>query len=493
MEKRAWSDDTRKRHLTDRVERAMLPRDESPLAAVDWDFSTIAAEELPYCAVYEYARTSERIKFQINTVLELLDALRNCTPKERASCPEGLNPLFTYLEKVYRNVKSLPNPRYSGLRHDSELPGIEGIFLLECGFDQPLFQDRAWKTIDGRAKKLREYFGGDPQNPRSLAKYAFVDAAPSDLQDKSGRLETTRSVPPVSFHVVRVAWDCPDSVIKDSFAGWLEGHKPKDRQVQEQRGTNKFKEHLNQLAAYRLLKHHSWEQAAEVVHEKRGESGGKTDLYADQAGWLNASDAAVLRMRAMENHELENNEYLLYFHEPSVEYFLEERVRMRIRRTAESVAFVGSDVLDLPALAGRLKAKPDGVSAYIADQLSSTTLRALANYGCSDSSDEPLRSSVVKDLNRLMETKVLYDEERFTGVGITLGLLKLLKKHVIDPDLSVRMEIASARLSGRAIPVCGLDSAHAEAMPAINRLLLEQVFKAEVARSPAARALLQSV
>ena len=491
---RTWDQDKRQKHLISKGIKSQKLPDPTRLPRTDWDFTDIPSEELAYCVVYEYVRDSKRMKQQINTVLQLQKELRELTTEQWADLSEEERHTFLLLQKMYQNIKSVPQSKYSETGPEIELPGWEGTFLLECGFDVWLFQDKPWIEIPPQERKARltAYFGGDYQNPQAFVDAAFTDATVNDLRDAAGNLQNLRNKTPVSFHVIRVAWDCTDDTIKQSFAKWLKTNEPADRTPSDRRGTNKAREHLYQLAAYRLLNHYTWNEAATLaVEAKLNSSGTKRELYSNQGGWINARKAAVARRELMEEHKFDDLEYLGMYHRPSIEIFFEERFRTARKQKADSVRISMEDISDLPSFAAKLKQKADSVSGFLISQFSSSALEALAAYKGSASNPEPLQSVLVTDLNKIIETQTVYDMERFKGIRLRLGTLKLVQRFILVPAADAAFASFLKKFGGQQRAKAKTTST--PEIPIINRLLLEEAYPQELRRSPTAMALASSM
>ncbi len=79
-------------------------------------------------------------------------------------------------------------------------------------------------------------------------------------------------------------------------------------------------------------------------------------------------------------------------------------------------AFASGDIADVPALAARLGAPADPVSAFVAAELSPSTRQALERFAVGAATATALRVELAQDLNRLLATPSLYSAERFAGV-----------------------------------------------------------------------------
>lgn len=119
--------------------------------------------------------------------------------------------------------------------------------------------------------------------------------------------------------------------------------------------------------------------------------------------------------------------------------------------------FAGEDVKDFAALAKRLTASSDAVAASLASQLDDAGKAALAPQTPGSPEARAAQSAVLRNINRVVTAGAsIFDEARFKGV-------------------TLRPETTTLR---RRNPT-GLDLAR------LNRMLLEDAFPAEFARSPA--------
>ena len=96
--------------------------------------------------------------------------------------------------------------------------------------------------------------------------------------------------------------------------------------------------------------------------------------------------------------------------------------------------FSRDDIQNLPALAEKLKQKPDAVSDFLSSRLSPETQSALADYKDAASDPRSLRAGLVQDLNKIVQPeakkadreKPLYDEQRFHGIALEKETRQLL-------------------------------------------------------------------
>jgi hypothetical protein len=86
-----------------------------------------------------------------------------------------------------------------------------------------------------------------------------------------------------------------------------------------------------------------------------------------------------------------------------------------------------ADLLDVDALAARLSARTDPVSAFIGDSVTDGT-RVLLDAHSPGDTGAALRNALVDDLNGLIGTGELYDETRFAGVSLPGDVDELLDR-----------------------------------------------------------------
>jgi hypothetical protein len=120
-----------------------------------------------------------------------------------------------------------------------------------------------------------------------------------------------------------------------------------------------------------------------------------------------------------------------------------------------STAFAGDDIIDLSALASKLRRKPDPVSAFLAGQLSEPIPVESAAHPPSTGDAGPLKEAMVSDLNKIITGAPLYAPARFKNVTLRPGTQALLGYEV-----------------------------HGRELVQLNRLLLEDAYPSELAKSP---------
>jgi magnesium-transporting ATPase (P-type) len=110
------------------------------------------------------------------------------------------------------------------------------------------------------------------------------------------------------------------------------------------------------------------------------------------------------------------------------------------------------DIIKLPALAGKLAAKSDPVSAYVNEQLDPAAKESLAAYQLSPSNNGALEGLLVSNLNVIVSGPSLYDPKRFQNI-------------VLEPETESRLKRPS-RHDFR-----------------LNRLLLQDAYPEELKKS----------
>ncbi|MBI4661526.1 MAG: PDZ domain-containing protein [Verrucomicrobia bacterium] len=122
--------------------------------------------------------------------------------------------------------------------------------------------------------------------------------------------------------------------------------------------------------------------------------------------------------------------------------------------------FSGSDFRDLSQFADKLKRKSDPVSQFLWDRLPSAVRREVSDHDETGAERERLRQVLVKELNRILQEGPIYQKQRFAGVTLSARTRSLVNSELAD-DQRVRL----------------------------NRLLLEDAFPEEIAKSPPPRQL----
>jgi hypothetical protein len=136
----------------------------------------------------------------------------------------------------------------------------------------------------------------------------------------------------------------------------------------------------------------------------------------------------------------------------------------QLRQPGQTGLFTELDFKNLAGLAKKLKTTSGPVDRYLSERLSPETTTLLKGYDGSDpvpdSLRKPLVAALVEDLNRELFDEKLYDEKRFTGVTMTPEIL-----HEVT-------QLVARLLEGRL---------RREELGRLNRLLLEQTYKNELA------------
>ncbi|MCC7376585.1 MAG: hypothetical protein IT581_18140 [Verrucomicrobiales bacterium] len=117
--------------------------------------------------------------------------------------------------------------------------------------------------------------------------------------------------------------------------------------------------------------------------------------------------------------------------------------------------FSADDVVDLGSLAGRLKQPARVFDRWLAGSLSQETKTALATVDPSSSESEPLRGSLLRDLNLVLKGALIYEGTRFADIKLRLETQNLLGQQPQD-----------------------------ESLQRLNRLLIEDAYPLELSREP---------
>ena len=98
-------------------------------------------------------------------------------------------------------------------------------------------------------------------------------------------------------------------------------------------------------------------------------------------------------------------------------------------------AFAGPDFKDVSALANRLTAKADPLSAFLASNLSDSTLAALSRFKENSATLTAARVALAQDLNSLILKTNLYSPDRFGGVTLQDKTKQLLSADAPSPNV----------------------------------------------------------
>jgi len=124
-----------------------------------------------------------------------------------------------------------------------------------------------------------------------------------------------------------------------------------------------------------------------------------------------------------------------------------------------SPRFAPADIRDVPGLAARLQDPQDPVSQYLKDRLSDEAQRTLAGTVTAQPFDEKqdalLAIQLANELNRILEQPGLYDQQRFAQVYLSPTTRRLIAQNPQEGEDLLRL----------------------------NRLLLEQTYPLEIAKS----------
>jgi uncharacterized repeat protein (TIGR04138 family) len=115
-----------------------------------------------------------------------------------------------------------------------------------------------------------------------------------------------------------------------------------------------------------------------------------------------------------------------------------------------SQAFAVGDLKDLRSLTAKLKEQSDPVSQFLWSRLSETSRRGLLR----NANTKTFAEALVKELNTIIRAHPIYEESRFAGVSLSDRVRPLIHQKLCGPQLAV-----------------------------VNRLLLEEAYPVEIARS----------
>lgn len=122
--------------------------------------------------------------------------------------------------------------------------------------------------------------------------------------------------------------------------------------------------------------------------------------------------------------------------------------------SADSWLLSPRDLKDLPSFASRLKQQSDPVSQFLMSRLSEATRQKVSTFVGTPEEDEKLRQALVEELNRVEQGDSIYQEQRFSGVSLSPTTQALLE-----------------------------NDTKSERLIRLNRLLLEDAYRPEIARS----------
>jgi fucose permease len=92
-------------------------------------------------------------------------------------------------------------------------------------------------------------------------------------------------------------------------------------------------------------------------------------------------------------------------------------------------AFAGADFKNMPSLASRLTRPADPVSAFLAENLSTSTRETLLHYRNDAASETAARVAVMQDLNTLVLKQSVYRPDRFEGIALSEKTRELLSRN----------------------------------------------------------------
>jgi hypothetical protein len=213
-------------------------------------------EQLQHCFVYEIARECEEMKRQLEWLRERLAT----TPQWTA------NDLLT--EFPGQSLSEYPTRL---------LFTTEGKFLTAC---LRYFPQTPWLGTPEtfRAKLARAFW---TTKDRCTGENSFTKWGDPPLLIVSlaaGPLSKTDQR--IFRYALAIDWTQSNKRLTERFRLWLERNEPPSRSVEEQRGRTSPREMLKALAAFRLMKNHTSEDAATFTQGKL-----KKPLYSDASNW----------------------------------------------------------------------------------------------------------------------------------------------------------------------------------------------------------------
>lgn len=121
-----------------------------------------------------------------------------------------------------------------------------------------------------------------------------------------------------------------------------------------------------------------------------------------------------------------------------------------------SLEFLPNEIINLPSLAIRLKQQSDAVSKFLWENFGKKTKKLLSEYGCVDSDAKPLSEALAKELNKIINATnpPIYSSQCFSSVNLS-GEVKKLRDQKPQQKAMIRL----------------------------NRLLLENVYPLELAKT----------
>ncbi|MEN6458619.1 MAG: MFS transporter [Thermoguttaceae bacterium] len=151
-----------------------------------------------------------------------------------------------------------------------------------------------------------------------------------------------------------------------------------------------------------------------------------------------------------------------------------------------NTTFSKNHLLELPSFAEKLRQKSDPVSAFIADQLSDDSRKALATYKAGEDST-PLRIALVQDLNKIVrqnpnkeildgpkkgeKVQVIGDARLFAGIHLSDDTQKLLNQRMVETQAEAKKPLAE-----RSQPSTLSKNAPRVNLAVLNRKLLQDAY-----------------
>jgi len=149
-------------------------------------------------------------------------------------------------------------------------------------------------------------------------------------------------------------------------------------------------------------------------------------------------------------------------------------------------AFSTSDLTDAPALALKLKAAADPVSAFIKGRLPDAALGALAGARGAVTNSDALQRQLVLALNQFASGQSIYQTQRFAGVTLRPETQQLLRQKPEGADLvRLNRELIEAAYPAEIAPRGGAPAAQSFCFQCHGDFLLRAKFKHQPVESAA--------
>src|ERR1043166_3124869 len=169
-------------------------------------------------------------------------------------------------------------------------------------------------------------------------------------------------------------------------------------------------------------------------------AGGNLNAWAKNFGLMLAGlTLAASRSTAEAAEQAPDSEYVKTFKQFIESPPIIKSLRAKVTANVVSLAFATNDITNLESLLSKMArpAESDAVSQYLRTNLMRGLVRALTNQTPAEFAQKPrLVQSFVDDLNRIIQTRPLYQTQRFDGISIPEKTRELLGQKVFGPELT---------------------------------------------------------